>query len=85
MRSLFLEDDSVCSYDGANSNKAILDTIPSHSTSVSIIPWNETQFHFTIVGDNDPIWRNARHGLLDVNAGEDLAADCSAIDFSDWN
>ena len=84
MRSLFLAGDNTCPLEGlVNSNKAVLESIPSHSMSVEM---NFTDLkHFTIVGDNDPIMRNVRHGLLDVNAGEELAADCSAINFNDWN
>ena len=83
MRSLFLKGDPVCPIELVNSNKDIIDSIPSHGKSVEIN--FEVISHFAIVGDNDPIMKGVRHGLLDVNAGETLAEDCSNIDFSDWN
>jgi len=36
MRSIFLEGDTVCNLDGVRSNRAWIDTIPSHSMSVMI-------------------------------------------------
>jgi len=52
---------------------------------MSVIIALSDKTHFSIAGDNDPIMAGARSGLLSMNAGEDLAEDCSAIDFSTWN
>ena len=52
---------------------------------MSVIIALSEKTHFSIAGDNDSIMAGARAGLFNVNAGEDIAGNCSAIDFSNWN
>ena len=85
MRSLFLKSDPICK---ADLNKPILETIPSHGVSLEVFNFDvkvPTDPHHSMVGRNDPIFRGVREGLLNFNAGEDVAGDCSTIDFSVWN